>query len=1165
VTKTVSSNDTTKKFTWTITVNNPDGHDLSQDTFKDVIKTDSGSLTLPSSFTVHPVNGGADFTVAVDSDGTFHFPSGSTGSQYTITYTTDYPEGEAGTSVRVHNTVYDTPGGGTKTYENGTNGTGTIKGFEVGKTVYINSITSDGTVFTIPWGGTIDLPDPRFYSSDLSKLTFEDTMTTSSDGSGYGETLVRGTDYEVQKLDGTVIAADDQSEDPIYGFKVVFKDAALSKISGAQNLTYYYSSYADDSDQADNTRWRFKNAAAIPGHNTSAYYEYDKPRTEKDFVKESSATGVHDSFSESGTKVEYKNGKIYYRIIFTVPEDAGDQLTLTDILPAGLAIDQFSLHASFYMGSYDNDTQNGARLTVNDYFTHTSPETLPDGRTQVVFTIQKGQYQQDQWNPVKYSYQPGDKIDITYSASIGDQDFWKDLDKTSKVYENEVTFNNVTISNKTEVDRVLKTLDKQAQLLSNANGAAVIEYNVTVNPKGEDLNSSGDTVTLEDTLSIDKKDTVAHFVAQSLNVYAFDASKPNNIGAKLDANRYSYIYDTKTNKLTITLPDALACVVNYKYSFVLGEMDPTITNKASLQGLGVNTNDNGLKVQTTNTGAGVVRQEMYVYKVDADNNNILLNGVRFKLEKYDSSAADKWTEVTPRTHSLTTDTSGQLFFSKRDDGLEAGTLYRLTEVDVGDANKAKGYQKSSVPYYFMWVPVGDESKTDHDIYTASSASDSGLESQIQFVRSSGTMFVPNEMRAITVHKVWLNADNTDLNDPSKTAAVTLWRKYTYNTLPTVTVHMKDESIANTTNPNNTNPDTITATIPVAKGDGQAVLYLSGVNSLKVYYQNGSGGEGESVAKGVYVHDSGWNEDVYVIPIGSISTDVDYYLISDNHNEWDGWGKHVTLYTTPSVTQTTTNEDERAKDADGNVYPEETLTSGTSWSHTWVDLPARDEAGNTYYYYIKEEAVNGFTTTVTNNGGIEKGTITVTNKSGTLVRYSSFAFSKQWIDSQGQIKDDWQKDITVILTGKSSSGDQIASQFVITRNEDGSFTAAESAVTGKTEITSYSLVPSSSGGTFNFEFQNLPYADSNGNPYSYSLSEIKVDGYKSEYADSAGKGLADQNAGISNGQIVKNVEEGGVELPNTGGSGTIAYRMGGVLLVAGALFLYLLRRKKLLTL
>ena len=133
---------------------------------------------------------------------------------------------------------------------------------------------------------------------------------------------------------------------------------------------------------------------------------------------------------------------------------------------------------------------------------------MSDGRTKVVFTIRKGQYQQDQYNPVKYSYQPGDKIDITYSASIKDQAFWQDQNHSSKVYENEVTFNNVSIFNKTEVDHVVKTLDKQAQLLSNSNGAAVIDYNVTVNPKGEDLNQSGDTVTLEDTLSVDKKDTI---------------------------------------------------------------------------------------------------------------------------------------------------------------------------------------------------------------------------------------------------------------------------------------------------------------------------------------------------------------------------------------------------------------------------------------------------------------------------------------------------------------------------------------------------------------------------------------------------------------------------------------------------------------------------------
>ncbi len=137
-----------------------------------------------------------------------------------------------------------------------------------------------------------------------------------------------------------------------------------------------------------------------------------------------------------------------------------------------------------------------------------------------------------------------------------------------------------------------------------------------------------------------------------------------------------------------------------------------------------------------------------------------------------------------------------------------------------------------------------------------------------------------------------------------------------------------------------------------------------------------------------------------------------------------------------------------------------------------------------------------------------------------MQYTSFAFNKQWIGTDGTVKSDWQKDITVILTGKSSGGEKIASRFVITKNGDGSFTAEESPVTGEAEISSYALVTGSGEGTFNFEFQNLPYADSSGNEYSYLLTEVKVDGYRTEYADSAGNGLADQDAGSVTGRPLK---------------------------------------------
>lgn len=61
----------------------------------------------------------------------------------------------------------------------------------------------------------------------------------------------------------------------------------------------------------------------------------------------------------------------------------------------------------------------------------------------------------------------------------------------------------------------------------------------------------------------------------------------------------------------------------------------------------------------------------------------------------------------------------------------------------------------------------------------------------------------------------------------------------------------------------------------------------------------------------------------------------------------------------------------------------TLDKDNGWSYTFTNLPltGTDESGNavTYYYYIEEVSVPNYDTSYDNNGGIQSGTITVTNK------------------------------------------------------------------------------------------------------------------------------------------------------------------------------------------
>ena len=59
-----------------------------------------------------------------------------------------------------------------------------------------------------------------------------------------------------------------------------------------------------------------------------------------------------------------------------------------------------------------------------------------------------------------------------------------------------------------------------------------------------------------------------------------------------------------------------------------------------------------------------------------------------------------------------------------------------------------------------------------------------------------------------------------------------------------------------------------------------------------------------------------------------------------------------------------------------------LNRGNGWSYTWTgknQIPAADEEGHKYYYLVKEETAGNWVTEITNNNGIQTGSIYITNK------------------------------------------------------------------------------------------------------------------------------------------------------------------------------------------
>lgn len=104
--------------------------------------------------------------------------------------------------------------------------------------------------------------------------------------------------------------------------------------------------------------------------------------------------------------------------------------------------------------------------------------------------------------------------------------------------------------------------------------------------------------------------------------------------------------------------------------------------------------------------------------------------------------------------------------------------------------------------------------------------------------------------------------------------------------------------------------------------------------------------------------------------------------------WKNWGDGATA--TVTIDQpTTASHNSVDSDSDTSTVIEVTLretvtlSKDNDWSYTFTNLPltGTDESGNavTYYYYIEEVPVPNYDTSYDNNGGIQSGTITVTNK------------------------------------------------------------------------------------------------------------------------------------------------------------------------------------------
>lgn len=963
----------TGKMNWTITIN-PDKKDISGYVLKDQI--DNG-LTIPTPLTVKKSDGTTFEITSLP----YTFPENSKDT-YTIEYQTDAPND----NVTVKNKSTIEKDG--KTYESSADVGVWHRDWGLTKTVSSQSVSNDGKTLTNKWQAYVTLPDKEITSVIYSDVIKNGTSSDDQDFNGEHYAILSELRQEIldniqlKDKNGNVIPNSDlnitmkfySDEDKkkevtandahVKSFVVTVKKNDNSAFIGQSLLISSYHTIADLKDVKEGISYQYVNKGIVNDKESEASVHYTKPKklVKQGYGKVNGSQNEKYSSGEVDTNYLSRNGKLYYRIIFT--PDSNDEISFTDTLPKGTKLVETALRsdykdsprkenpaersspeAVYYFSDYweqycDGDQNN---TDISKYFEYSYDQST----NKVTFTFTPGYNRTDgDWQTNRNN--PNRPIAIYYAVDITNDEFWNDLQNESKEYSNLLEYEGKEQKQETRVERETQVVTKFGKQIKNT---TKIEYTVNINPAGKDLDPNSDIIVLKDKLELDNRYS-AYIDASSLKLYEYDSKAEDHRGKLIDSSRYQVQMDTQNNVLTITLSDELACVLVYQYDFDVGKAaSPRIGNKVVLQGE-FSANDYTV-IDTTDSSAGVVRGKMSIFKVDSKDYSKTLPGAKFKLSVFNPDTKT-WDVINNgESEEFVTNENGEISFTGTNivKFLSAFNLYKIEETEAPD-----GYELNKTPYYFS-IYQADQHKTKQDAINEMNKKDiftkSGINSSdVWFVPNNKevSLYVPNDSNSIYVKKVWVDSENKEITNHPDSINVRLVQNIKTPTGVTVNTYIYtkfDWDIEKTVDDK---------TLVVRKGGSIKM-------TLPVWCKPGD--EASQV---------------------SVTGATDYRFSNDNQS----WG-HVVL----TINNVTSNMNLRIKLNGNDGRPVEydydkeysstkevvdtvTLNESNNWSHIWKNLPKQVE-GHDCFYTIEEVVPSGYQVLYTNNDGILAGNITVTNK------------------------------------------------------------------------------------------------------------------------------------------------------------------------------------------
>lgn len=962
----------TGKMNWTITIN-PDKKNISGYVLKDQI--DNG-LTIPTPLTVKKSDG----TTFEIKSLPYTFPDGSN-DKYTIEYQTDAPK-ENG---NVNNTAYFSKGD--KSYESGTTVGVWHRDWNLSKSMISSTVDKDSQTMKNKWQAYITLPD-----KEITSVKYSDVIkngTSSDDESFNGEHYAILSELRQEILDniqlkdknGNVIPNSDlnitmkfySDEDTkkevtandahVKSFVVTVKKNDNSAFIGQSLLISSYHTIADLKDVKEGISYQYVNKGIVNKKESEASVNYTKPKklVKQGYGKVNGSQNEKYSSGRVDTNYISRNGKLYYRIIFT--PDSNDEISFTDTLPRGTKLvetalrsdykdsprkenpaDRSSPEAVYYFSDYweqycDGDQNN---TDISKYFRYSYDQST----NKVTFTFIPGYNRTDgDWQTNRNN--PNRPIAIYYAVDVTNDEFWNDLNNESKEYSNLLEYEGKEQKQETKVERETQVVSKFGRQIENT---TKIEYTVTINPAGKDLDPNSDKIVLRDELELDNRYS-AYIDASSLKLYEYDSEAEDHRGKLIDSSRYQVQMDTQNNVLTITLPDELACVLVYQYDFDVGKAaSPRIGNQVVLQG--EFSSDVDTAIDTTHSEAGVVRGKMSIFKVDSNDYSKTLPGAKFRLYVFNPDTSQWDVMRDGNSTEFVTDKNGEICFAgtNKDRFLSAFNLYKVQEIQAPD-----GYELNEKPYYFS-IYQADINKTKKDAIEEMNRrgvprSGIDLNTQVWFVPNNKevSMYIPNDSNSIYVKKVWVDSENKQITNHPDSINVKLIQNIKTLTGVKVKSHIYNINWdhTETTVDDKTlvvkKSGTLTITLPVQCDPKDASNKVT-VEGTKDYTLS--------------TEQSYWSK--VILTVKNITSDTNLKIRLDGTN-----GKVEYDYDKDYETST-------------NVHETVTLNESNNWSYIWRNLP-RQVDGHDCVYTLEENVPSGYQVLYTNNDGILAGNITVTNK------------------------------------------------------------------------------------------------------------------------------------------------------------------------------------------